>query len=145
LSTVKRAAKLLGCFVAAGRDCAPKRYGSCEPLRSPFDSENLHDPAKVLSERPRELYLRAYKPSYVACLRWGVPPRRRWPWSVYFQRGWRTAQRHATMVPLFLDLCARFPPVFVAAASGEDWDGKHRIVDPAWMGPGYPGNPPGAG
>jgi hypothetical protein len=128
--TPEAAIPLITAFANAGELLVPSHYGSHEPIGTPFDPAEPVAPAKILSNRPRELFLTRTRPRYFAHFTWTTGRRRPWIWSIVFDKDWVENSEDPTRIREFLvNLCVQYPPVFAACATGDDWDQKHRIYD----------------
>ncbi len=130
--TPESAVPLLRTFIDAGAPFVPTHYGEVEPVRTPFDPDAVLTPARVLSDRPRDLFLKRSRPAMEASLTWMVNRQRSWIWTVRLTAAWL---KPATCGPerlakFFMDLCAGFPPVFAFCATNADLARKHTLHSP---------------
>jgi len=130
--TPQSALPLLEAFVEAGEPFIPSRYGAYEPLRTPFDAGALLAPARMLSDRPCDLFLKRSRPSMEASLTWKAGRARPWIWSVRMSSAWMKPSTcaPARLTTFLVELCARFPPVFAICATTADLARQHTVYSP---------------
>lgn len=130
--TPESAVPLVGTFVEAGEPFVPTHFGAFEPLRTPFDPHDLLAPARLLSNRPRDLFLKRSGPSMQVTLTWDPDDGRPWSWMIRLASAWL---KPAVCGPdrlahFLLDLCTRFPPVFAYCAPATDLARRHTLFSP---------------
>jgi hypothetical protein len=123
------AVPLVSAFVEAGDPFVPTHFGGFEPLRTPFDPADTLSPAQMLSDRPRDLFLKRSRPSMEASFTWMNDRERPWIWTLRVASGWMKPSTCGPerFVQFLLQMCTRFPPVFAFCATNGDLARKHTL------------------
>lgn len=107
----------------------PVRYDRHEPMRTPYDPDNLDGPIGHLDpERGAgSIGLKGKRHRFQAILSWNKACAKKW----YFQmaRAYFTGPEQVeTWIRFVAGLCGRFPAIYGVAYDGDDKDAKHRLI-----------------
>jgi len=126
--TMEKAASLFT-FLNDSGVFVPVRYDDSEPVRKPYDSENVHEPSQLLSGEPDHrdggIALKGAKYKSLVTIGWSVHGRGGMSFSLdlaFFAKQGRIAE----LIAFLTALCDRYPFIYGYGSSIEDWEMTHR-------------------